>query len=234
MHQEKTVILDPDNKYIQAINSQAPLSGTTVLEIGCGGGRITRDLAKYATRIVATDLNSAVLEQAKKNNTAKNVEFLYAPEGIPDFPEHSFDIAIYTLSLHHIAKNKMADNLRRSGRLLKEGGKIIVIEPGDGGSFTELKKRFGVGSGDESQERRDAITAMANLQGWALGPTHHFEITFQFTDENDFFDNKLPNHLKMTAKEIAELKKCLIKSSTDRGIILTSERHLNLLTQNAF
>ncbi|MEE4253249.1 MAG: class I SAM-dependent methyltransferase [Desulfuromusa sp.] len=228
------MILDPDNQYIQAINSQIPLAGATVLEIGCGEGRITRDMAKYATRIVATDLNLAALEQAKKNTTAKNIEFLYSSDGIPDFPKNSFDTAIYTLSLHHIPKNKMVDNLCRSGSLLKNGGKIVVVEPGDGGSFMELKKRFGVGSGDESQERLDAIAAMQNFEGWTLFPTYHFEVAFQFADENDFFSNKVPNGSKMATEEIAELKKYLKKSSTDRGIILTSARRLNLLTQKVF
>lgn len=224
------MILDPDNQYIQAINSQISLAGATVLEIGCGEGRITRDMAKYASRIVATDLNPAALEQARKTITAKNIEFLYSSNGIPDIPENSFDIVIYTLSLHHIPKNKMVDNLCCSGGLLKKGGKIVVVEPGDGGSFMELKKRFAIGSGDESQERLDAIAAMQNLVGWTLAPAHHFEVTFQFSDESDFFSNKMPNGSKMPAEKLAELKKSLKKYSTDRGIILTSARRLNLLT----
>jgi len=228
------MILDPDNKYIQAINLHTPLTGATILEIGCGNGRITSDMAKYANKIVATDLNPTVLEQAKKNITAKNIEFLYAADGIPNSPGNPFDIVIYTLSLHHIKKNEMADNLHRSGSLLKEGGKIAIIEPGDNGSFLEIKKRFGAGSGDENQEKLDAIAAMKNLQGWTLGPTHHFDVAFQFTDENDFFRNKLPHYSNMAANEISALKKYLKKSSTDRGIILTSGRRLHLLTKNSF
>ncbi len=71
------MILDPDNKYIQAINSHAPLAGATILEIGCGDGRMTSDIAKYAVKIVATDLNPEVLDLAQKNITTNNVEFLY-------------------------------------------------------------------------------------------------------------------------------------------------------------
>ena len=228
------MILDPENQYIQAINSQITLVGATVLEIGCGEGRITRDMAKYASRIVATDLNPAALEQAKKINSAKNIGFLFSSDGAPGFPENSFDIVIYTLSLHHIPKNKMVDNLCYSGSLLKKGGKIVVVEPGDGGSFMELKKRFGIGSGDESQERLDAIAAMQNLEGWALAPAHHFEVAFQFSDVSDFFRNKMPNGSKMPAEKLAELKKSLKKYSTDRGIILTSARRLDILTHNVF
>lgn len=225
------MILDPDSKYIQAINSHASLTEATILEIGCGSGRITGDMAKYVAKIVATDLDPAILEQAEKNITAKNVEFLYTPDGSPDFPARSFDIVIYTLSLHHIPEDKMINNLRHSGNLLKESGKIVVVEPGDGGSFLEIKKRFGAGSGNEDPEKKAVITAMQNLDGWLLSPTYHFDVDFLFTDNADFFTNKLPRYQDMPADEINELKNFLKKHTTDRGIILTSERRLNLLTR---
>lgn len=172
------MILDPDNKYIQAINSQAPLTGATILEIGCGCGQMTADMAKYATQIVATDLSLDILEQSRKNISAENIEFIHTPDGTPDLPAKSFDIVIYTLSLHHIPTDRMIDNLCHSGNLLKDNGKIVVVEPGDGGSFIEAKKRFGAGSGDESVEKQAAITAMKNLDGWAMSPTYQFDIDF--------------------------------------------------------
>ena len=227
------MILDPDNKYIQAINSHAPLSGATILEIGCGNGRMTSDMAKHANKIVATDLDFEILELAKKNISAKNIEFLHTPDGTLNFPAQSFDIIIYTLSLHHIPKDQMIDNLRHSGDLLKDGGVIMVVEPGDGGSFLEVKKRFGAGSGDEEPVKKAAIMAMQNLSGWHLSPTYHFEVDFLFTDEADFFTNKLPRYRDLPAEEILELKSFLKKNTTNRGIILTSGRHLNLLTRKS-
>ncbi len=223
------MILDPDNRYIQAINAHAPLTGTTVLEIGCGNGRITNEIAKYAIKVVATDLDATVLEQAEKNINAPNIEFLHTPDGIPNLPEHSFDLVIYTLSLHHIPVDKMIENLLHSGSLLKGGGKIVVVEPGDGGSFLEVKKRFGAGSGDESAVKKAAIAAMKNLEGWIVSPTYRFDVDFLFTDETDFFASKLPNYRDIPVDDLSELKSFLHKNTTDRGIILTSERHLNLL-----
>lgn len=223
------MILDPDNRYIQAINAHTPLTGTTVLEIGCGNGRITNEIAKYAIKVVATDLDATVLEQAKKNINAPNIEFLHTPDGIPNLPEQSFDLVIYTLSLHHIPPDKMIENLRHSGSLLKDGGKIVVVEPGDGGSFLEVKKRFGAGSGDEGLIKKAAIAAMKSLEGWIVSPTYRFDVDFLFTDETDFFASKLPNYRDIPADDLSELKSFLHKNTTNRGIILTSERHLNLL-----
>ncbi|MFK5926793.1 MAG: class I SAM-dependent methyltransferase [Desulfuromusa sp.] len=227
------MLLDPDNKYIQAINSHAPLAGAIILEIGCGSGRMTRDLAAIAQKIVATDLNADALEKAREQNPIENIEFLYTPDSIPDLPRDFFDIAIYTLSLHHIPEDQMIDHLHHSGSLLKDGGKMVVVEPGSGGSFLEVKKRFGAGSGDESVEKQAAIKAMQNLAGWILSPIYHFDVHFQFTDDIDFLTHKLPNYQEMPAEDIFELRSFLKKHTTDRGIILTSERHLNLLTRKS-
>lgn len=225
------MIPDPDDKYIQAINAHASLAGATILEIGCGSGQMTSGMAKYATKIIAIDLDSAVLEQAKKNTPAKNIEFLHTPDGTPDLLAQSFDIIIYTLSLHHIPEDKMINNLRHSGNLLKDSGKIVVVEPGDSGSFLEMKKNFGAGSGDESKDKKAAILAMQNFDGWLLSPTYHFDVDFRFTDNADFFTNKLPKYQDMPADKITELKNYLREHTTERGIVLTSERRLNLLTQ---
>ena len=223
------MILDPDNKYIRAINIHAPLAGATILEIGCGTGRMTGDMAEYAAKIVATDRDEAVLEQAKKNITAENVEFLHTPDGFANLPEQSFDLVIYTLSLHHISPDRMVDNLHHSGTLLRNGGKIVVIEPGNGGSFLEVKKRFGAGSGDESTIKAAAITAMKNLAGWELSPIYHFDVDFLFDDENDFYNNKHPKYQEMPAEKRSELRLFLQQHTESRGITLQSERHLNLL-----
>ena len=225
------MLLDPDNQYIRTINAHAPLAGKLVLEIGCGDGRITRDLANHADQVVATDLSPTILEKARYNVRENNVEFLLIPDGFADLPPQSFDLVIYTLSLHHIPQNKMVDNLNHSGRLLKDRGKIIVIEPGNRGSYLEVKNRFGAGSGDESVVKAAAITAMKSLDNWKLSPTYHFSVGFLFTDPADFYSNKLPEHHKLPAEKRAELQFILQQHTETRGIILYSERHMNLLSR---
>ena len=223
------MILDPNNQYLQAIQAHVSLTGATLLEIGCGTGRMTRDLALHARKIVATDLDNKLLMKAQETLTAANVEFLHTPGGIPELPLATFDVVIYSLSLHHIPKNAMQDHLIHSGSLLKRDGCIIVIEPGNSGSFLDVKKRFGAGSGDEGPEKAAAAVAMQHLDGWITSPCYPFEVEFQFSDSDDFFANKLPNYHELTTEKQAELRRILDDNTTTRGIILTSERYLYLL-----
>jgi SAM-dependent methyltransferase len=227
------MIQDPTDQFINTINANCNLSGKAVLEIGCGKGRITRDLAKFAKRVVATDPDAAALEKARAAIKADNVEFLLAQKGIPDFPPKSFDVVIYTLSFHHVPIDEMLSSLERSGHLLRKNGAIVIVEPGDGGSFNEAKQRFGAGSGDEGPLKEAAIHAMRSLQGWTLGDTVHFQTQFQFDDAQDFCSSKLPNYQELPEVRQREILKFLALHKTDSGIFLASDRRINVLTRDA-
>lgn len=221
--------VDPHNNCIQAINVCAPLKNKDVLEVGCGNGRMTRDIASYANRVVATDVDQTRLHQAAQSLTLSNVELLHVAQGQADLEEASFDYVVYSLSLHHIPVAKMLDHLKHSTSLLKKSGKIIVIEPGNKGSFLTLKKHFGAGSGDEDPEKAAAIEAMVALDGWDLCPTYSFEIDFLFSDYDDFLTSKLPDHENLSRAKLAEIKTEVLKYQTAEGIVLSSERFINIL-----
>lgn len=223
------MILDPGNQYIKAISAHVTLQGTAVLEIGCGSGRITGDLAQQAKRIIATDVDDKLIRQAEKNLQHLNVEFLHTPEGLPQHPPGTLDLVIYTLSLHHIPRERMREHLLHSGTLLKNNGKIIVVEPGNSGSFLDIKKRFGAGSGDEGPEKEAAVRAMQSLPGWDLSATYRFDVDFLFADNKDFFSTKLPNYTRLSAEILVELESALDTYRTTEGIVLSSERYLNIL-----
>lgn len=223
------MIQDPTNQYIATILSQCDLSGKDVLEIGCGKGRITRDLAQHARRVVATDPDGDALAKARVAIAAANVEFMLAPSGVPDLPAGSFDVVIYTLSLHHVPVAEMPDSLRKSADLLREDGVIVVVEPGDGGSFTETKERFGAGTGNEGPEQMSAIGAMHTLEGWRTEETIIFRTLFQFDNDDDFFASKLPDYLQKPESFVAEVRKFLDQHRASYGIVLDAYRRLNLL-----
>lgn len=223
------MIQDPSDQQIKAINALFDLTGKDVLEIGCGKGRITRDLAKFARHVVAADPDSAALQHARSAVPSNNVEFISAPNGIPPLQKNSIDLAIYSLSLHHVPADKMKNSLTTVGKLLKKGGAIMVLEPGDGGTFNAAKRRFGVGSGNEDKVKEAAIQSMQDLPGWAMSETYCFEAQFLFADREDFFRSKLPNYRQLQPAKQRQIEDFLLQYKTNVGIILTTERRLNLL-----
>jgi SAM-dependent methyltransferase len=224
------VTQDPNNQYIVTILSQCDINGLDVLEIGCGKGRITRDLVKHAKRVVATDPDAASLTIAQAMIPNGIVTFLQEPTGVPSLPAGSFDVVIYTLSFHHVPEEAMSASLAATANLLKNNGVILVVEPGDGGSFTEAKERFGAGSGDERSAREATIRAMHALEGWEVGQTIPFSVLFQFDNDDDFFTNMLPGYRQQPESFVAEVRQFLDQYRHSDGIILDAGRQLNVLT----
>ena len=220
---------DPDDRYLAAISAACDLHGKTVLEVGCGTGRITRDLARHAALVVAVDPDEAALAKARAAIPAANVRFLPLPDGVLDFPPASFDVVIYTLSLHHVPPDQMNESLRAAAGLLREGGVIVVVEPDEGGSFTEAKERFGAGSGDERPAQEAAIRAMHRLDGWRVGETLRFRVRFLFTDEDDFIASKLPGFGEKPEAYRREVREFLARHRTAEGVVLDAGRRLNVL-----
>jgi len=227
------MIQDATNQYIATILAHYPLAGKKLLEIGCGGGRITYDLARHAASVLATDPDAKALARARAAVVAEHVTFRQAPSGVPeDLPPASFDLVIYTLSLHHVPIGEMIASLEAAGRLLRPGGAILVLEPGAEGPFMEAKQRFGIGSGDESREQAAALAAMEQLPGWKVGPAIHFETAFLFSDEADFFTSKVPNHAQLPAERLEAIRTFLAPYQTAEGIVLRAGRRLNVLTRS--
>jgi len=223
------VIQDPSNRYITTILSRCDLSGKEVLEIGCGKGRITRDLAKHAQRVFATDPDLAAIEIAKSTVNAGNITFIHTLTGLPDLPDCSLDVVIYTLSLHHVPVAEMSTSLNKAARLLNKDGVIVVLEPGDGGSFSMAKEHFGAGSGDERPVQDAAIRAMHALDGWGVEDTIHFRTQFQFDNEDDFLANMLPGYRSQPESFVNEVRTYLHLYRTVNGVILDADRRLNVL-----
>ena len=224
------MILDPTSQFIHQITSHCDLDGATLLEIGCGGGRITADLARHARRVVAIDPDAAALATARQNIPAPHVEFLCTNGQHLDLPMASFDLVFYSLSLHHIPAETMLESLRRASTLLKPGGSLIVIEPGNKGSLIEAEQRFGVGCGDERQAKTAALQAIHSLSGWHVAKPVCFQTLFHFDDELDFLTNLQPDYLCQSGKWRQEVSLFLAGYQEARQITLDAERRMFLLT----
>ena len=98
----------------------------SVLEIGCGTGYFTQELAKTGARITAIDISPDLLEQARAKVTASNVTFRLENAYALTFEAASFDAVIGSSVLHHLDVVRALMEFRR---VLKPGGLLRFTEP---------------------------------------------------------------------------------------------------------
>ena len=106
--------------------------GTTVLDAGCGPGRLTVPLARRvgsAGRVVALDVQAGMLSRARAKTEAaglRNVEFVAAGLGDRKLPANRFDRAVLVTVLGEIPDRAAA--FVELFDALKPGGLLAVVE----------------------------------------------------------------------------------------------------------
>lgn len=100
--------------------------GSNVLELGCGTGYFTRELADSDVLITAIDISPDLLAEARKKVTTANIVFKIDNAYAMSFPDESFDHVIGSSILHHLEIQKALFEIYR---VLKPGGSIAFTEP---------------------------------------------------------------------------------------------------------
>src|SRR6201981_2378381 len=100
--------------------------GMSVLELGCGTGYFTRELARSRADVVAIDVSPELLEIAKANHSAPNVRYEIQNAYELNYPDAVFDSVVGSSVLHHL---EIEESLREIYRVLKPGGTIYFTEP---------------------------------------------------------------------------------------------------------
>lgn len=111
-----------------------PPPGRQTLEIGCGEGRVARDLKKRGHHVVAVDSSPTLLRYAREADSDGRYELADAA-ALP-FADGAFDLVVAYNSLMDI--EDMPGAVRESARVLRPGGRlcISVTHPlNDAGSF---------------------------------------------------------------------------------------------------
>jgi ubiquinone/menaquinone biosynthesis C-methylase UbiE len=105
----------------RAIKGKNPL----VLDIGCGTGISTRQMAHSGATVIGCDIDEKMLEAARAHKE-NNVAYVCAPANKLPFRDYTFDAVTACQALHWFADNK---SLRELKRVLKKGGVLCVVQP---------------------------------------------------------------------------------------------------------
>ncbi|SFD26538.1 Ubiquinone/menaquinone biosynthesis C-methylase UbiE [Chitinophaga sp. CF118] len=114
--------LETDNKnLLKYLNS-----GSSVLDVGCGSGAITRGIAGRAGKVTGIDTSESLIALARKNyGDISNLEFQVADIHTFDTTER-YDIITAARVLQWLSDPKEA--LRKLKPLLKEGGVLAILD----------------------------------------------------------------------------------------------------------
>jgi ubiquinone/menaquinone biosynthesis C-methylase UbiE len=108
--------------------AQQPIG--TVLEVGCGTGTLTQQMAQAFPEAIfdGTDVSDPLIDIAKsRHGGTPNCRFsVAAGEKLP-WQTHAFDAVVIERVLQHCADP--AGIVRECARVLKSGGQLIVCEP---------------------------------------------------------------------------------------------------------
>ena len=127
---------DPQRGWgIRVLERMAARPGERVLDIGCGTGRLTSEIA--AGTVVGTDLSANMLEQAHAHY-ADAASFARANAMWLPFTSESFDVVFSTATFHWVPDH--AQLFAEIYRVLKPGGRL-VSQCGGGPNLQALYRR---------------------------------------------------------------------------------------------
>ena len=111
----------------------------SILDIGCGSGKISKELIKKGYQVTGLDFSEKAVEKARAQGVQARRANL--DEGIPESNE-SYDIIWAGDIVEHVFDP--IGLLKESARVLKRGGIMLITIPNDVGIVSRLKILFGI------------------------------------------------------------------------------------------
>jgi SAM-dependent methyltransferase len=161
-----------------------PPPGARTLEIGCGEGRVSRDLAARGHRLTAVDASPTLLRAAAEADPAG--EYLLADAERLPFEDGSFDLVVAHQVLMDV--DDMPAAVREAGRVLMPGGRFCVavvhpiVEAGAWESYDDDAAFVIAGSYLETRWRSDTIER-DGLRMTFAGKTYPLEAYFRALED---------------------------------------------------
>jgi SAM-dependent methyltransferase len=112
-----------------------PLHAQSALDIGCGEGMFTRELAPVIPTVVGIDSDQLSIDQAREQAGVQPIEYLLGDFLEYPFENESFDFIASVATLHHM---NAAAALTRMGTLLRPGGALAILGLARSSSLRDL------------------------------------------------------------------------------------------------
>jgi ubiquinone/menaquinone biosynthesis C-methylase UbiE len=178
--------------FLKFLQSRVSLQDKTVLEIGCGTGRITDLLARECKLLVATDPHPGNIQIARRVLNNRACLFRGSAEDLSELTFTEFDIVLFTLSFHHVPAVFRKKAIDEAVRVCRKEGTIIFLEPALDGPFFEAEAHFDACDGDEREAKRSASNDILRHSKIRIEGKIPDLTVFKFSDVHDFVTSMNP------------------------------------------
>lgn len=150
-------------------------TGETVLDVGCGTGSLAL-MAKEAVgaegSVCGIDAAGEMVSwaQQKARRADIEVDFRRASAQALPFPDASFDVVLSTLMLHHLPKKARTQLATEARRVLRPGGRVLVVDFAETSPRKGLKRHLQHRHGKVALHQILSLLEGADLSVLASGP----------------------------------------------------------------
>ncbi len=160
---------DPEGRIVERLRALAALAGATAVEVGCGTGRYTAELARACGRYVATDPSPGLLALAAAANPGLGLVRARA-ESLP-LRDRCVDRYLATWVLAYLRPAARAAAVAEALRVLRPGGSAWLVENHWAGDFQALRDCAGYGA-------EPGVKALLEEHGFEVAETLETELRF--------------------------------------------------------
>jgi len=118
------------------------LKDRKLLEIGCGSGEQAIYFSSQGAEVTVIDISVGSLKAAQQSAEKKGVTLTAMQMDAQQlqFPDESFDLIYINSTLMHVDQQKV---LQECSKVLKKGGKLVIVEPLQYAPFVQLYRLCG-------------------------------------------------------------------------------------------
>lgn len=112
-------------RYHRVVLDAVPAGAATALDVGCGNGLLSFELADRGLQVLGIDPDSPSIERARADlGASERTTFVCADVFTHPFEPASFDVVASSAMLHHVDAEA---GLRRMRQLVRPGGVLAVV-----------------------------------------------------------------------------------------------------------
>ena len=122
----------PKGRLVDKIEKEAmyeflkPQPGMEILDIGCGTGNLSLELARLGARVTGVDISELMLAIARQKALREKLDVKFYKADVHDLPfdDETFDAVVSLSALEFVSD--LSEALKEAYRVLKHGGRLVI------------------------------------------------------------------------------------------------------------